>query len=106
MKNVKLAVAAVAVLAASSAFAASDFAGGASVSDQTKGVKRLEVLQGTGTYAGQAAIHIYDINATTDNSNGLANDKDVSFAKVEAPQAISLSKPLLKAFWAKTKTLA
>lgn len=83
MKNVKLAVAAVAVLAASSAFAASNFAGGASVSDQTKGVKRLEVLQGTGTYAGQAAIHIHDEKATTTNSNGLANDKDVSFAKVD-----------------------
>ena len=83
MKNVKLAVAAVAVLVASSAFAASDFAGGASASDQTEGVKRLKVLPGTGTYAGQAAIRIYDEKATTDNSNGLANDKDVSFAKVD-----------------------
>ncbi len=83
MKNVKLAVAAVAVLAASSTFAASDFAGGASASDQTKGVKYLKVLPGTGTYAGQAAIHIYDEKATTTNSNGLANDKDVSFAKVD-----------------------
>ncbi|WP_315360907.1 Slam-dependent surface lipoprotein [Neisseria bacilliformis] len=83
MKNVKLAVAAVAVLVTSSAFAASDFAGGASASDQTEGVKRLKVLPGTGTYAGQAAIRIYDEKATTDNSNGLANDKDVSFAKVD-----------------------
>jgi hypothetical protein len=84
MKNVKLAVATVAVLAASSAFAASDFAGYASVSDQTEGVKRLKVLQGTGDYAGQAAIRIYDEKATTTNSNALANDKDVSFAKVDS----------------------
>ncbi|WP_314936663.1 Slam-dependent surface lipoprotein [Neisseria elongata] len=84
MKNVKLAVVAVAALAASSAFAASDFAGYASVSDQTEGVKRLKVLQGTGDYAGQAAIRIYDEKATTTNSNALANDKDVSFAKVDS----------------------
>ena len=84
MKNVKLAVAAVAALAASSAFAASDFAGNASASDQTEGVKRLKVLQGTGDYAGQAAIRIYDEKATTTNSNALANDKDVSFAKVDS----------------------
>ena len=84
MKNVKLAGVAVAALAASSAFAASDFAGYASVSDQTEGVKRLKVLQGTGDYAGQAAIRIYDEKATTTNSNALANDKDVSFAKVDS----------------------
>ena len=105
MKNVKLAVATVAVLAASSAFAASDFAGGASVSDQTKGVKRLEVLQGTGTYAGQAAIHIYDINATTDNynSNGLANDKDVSFAKVDSTASNFFVKTFAKSVLGKDK---
>lgn len=83
MKNVKLAVAAVAVLAASSTFAASDFAGAVSSSVQDKGVKRVTVLPGTGDYAGKAAIHVYDENAKTTNKKGLANNKDVSFQKVD-----------------------
>lgn len=83
MKNVKLAVAAMAVLAASSTFAASNFAGGVSKSNDQAKDRHIEVTEGTGDYAGQAAVHIYDEKATTTNSNGLANDKDVSFAKVD-----------------------
>lgn len=103
MKNVKLAVAAVAALAASSAFAASNFAGNASASDQTAGVKRLKVLQGTGDYAGQAAIRIYDEKATTDNSNALANDKDVSFAKVDSTASNFFVKTFAKSVLGKDK---
>ncbi|WP_315286200.1 Slam-dependent surface lipoprotein [Neisseria bacilliformis] len=104
MKNVKLAVAAVAVLAASSSFAASNFAGGVSKSNDQAKDRHIEVTEGTGDYAGQAAVHIYDVNATTDNSNGLANDKDVSFAKVDKTASNFFVKTFAKSVLGKDKT--
>lgn len=103
MKNVKLAVAAVAVLAASSSFAASNFAGGVSKSNDQAKDRHIEVTEGTGDYAGQAAVHIYDVNATTDNSNGLANDKDVSFAKVDKTASNFFVKTFAKSVLGKDK---
>lgn len=84
MKSIKITLIAAAVCAASSVFAA-DYQGAVSSSDQSDNVKYIKVGEGTeGVHAGKAAIKVVDKNAKPENPDkGLANDKFVSFSKID-----------------------
>lgn len=84
MKSIKITLIAAAVCAASSVFAA-DYPGAVSSSDQSDNVKYIKVGEGTeGVHAGKAAIKVVDKNAKPENPDkGLANDKFVSFSKID-----------------------
>lgn len=89
MKHSKLVLALGMVFAASAAMALpKDFkhnqTGATSVSDQRETVKHIAVsIDDTGTDAGKAAIYVRDRDAKTSNPNGLANNKHVSFSKID-----------------------
>lgn len=89
MKHTKLIVALGAVFAASAAMALPDEfktnpTGATTESDLTRGVKHIAAtVENEGVHSGKAAIWVDDINAKTDNKNGLANNKHVSFAKID-----------------------
>jgi hypothetical protein len=94
--NIKLIVAAVSVLAASSAFAevaipkglpnnpVANDDGYTSVSNRNANAKQIYATVGTeGEHKGKASLYVYDKNAQTNSSKGLANNKSVSFEKID-----------------------
>lgn len=89
MKHTQLVLALGAMFAASAAMALPNGfkhnpAGATSTSDQNETVKHVAVsVEDTGVYAGKAAIYVRDKDAKTNNKNGLANNKHVSFAKID-----------------------
>ena len=104
MKSIKITLIAAAVCAASSVFAA-DYPGAVSSSDQSDNVKYIKVGEGTeGVHAGKAAIKVVDKNAKPDPDKGLANDKFVSFSKIDKTAENFMVKLFAKNVLGKDKT--
>ncbi|MGF6147591.1 Transferrin binding protein-like solute binding protein [Kingella potus] len=89
MKHLKLVAALATVFAASSVYALPDKFesnpdGATSAANTINSEKHIGVsVVDSGDYKGKAAIYVHDENATTNNSKGLANNKHVSFAKID-----------------------